>query len=618
MQPGGGPSRDDQRNLIIAMVLMMVVLLGFDLLVGRPMRERQAAERAAIAEQTQTQTPEQAAAAAPVSRAEAVASTQGARIPIDTPELDGSVRLEGARFDDLLLKRYHEAVDPESPEVSLLSPRGSRGGYDAFFGWQTRARDQASDVVDSFTAWSAPEGARLTPETPVTLTYEAPDGLRIERTIAVDDRFMFTIKDRITNTADAAQEVRPYGAVRREGLPLDFRNNGIVHQGLTGVFGPEQRLREIRYNTAEKHARDKARQRAGQDERIEEMTGTGGWLGISDHYWLTALVPAQSEEVTGYYDSRPEENGTDFRAAYRGAWRSLAPGESIEHEQRLFSGAKRVEDLTAYQEALSIPDFDKAVDWGNFWFLTRPFFALLHFLAQFTHNFGFAILLSTIVIRFGLFPLVYQSNKAMVKLRKLQPKMKEIQERYAADKQRQQQEMIRLYQTEKINPVSGCLPILFQIPIFFALYKTLTVTIEMRHTPFIGWIRDLSAPDPTSIFNLFGLLPAIGFDFHAIPLLGLLPAIGVWPILYGVSMWALQALSPPPTDKMQAQIFAMLPFIFTIMFAGFAAGLVIYWTWSNVLSILQQYVISRRMGVETQLDTFLAKRFGKKAPAAAE
>jgi len=394
---------------------------------------------------------------------------------------------------------------------------------------------------------------------------------------------------------------------------------------MIGVF--DERLRQVNYHAADKHARDRVRGRVGDDERIEEEQAQGGWLGITDHYWLTAVVLDQSERISAYFDSRTDDGTNNYRSAYRGQWREIPAGSSVTYTQRLFSGAKRYELLRQYQtgdEAVGggspIAKFDDAIDWGNFWFLTRPFFAMLHWFGQLfadwgiIFNFGLAILASTVVIKLLLFPLVYQSFKAMAKMRGMQPKMKELQERYAADKQRQQQELLRLYQTEKINPVSGCIPILLQIPVFFALYKTLTVTIEMRHEPFVGWIHDLSARDPTSLFNLFGLLP---FDPSTIPLIGAVLMIGVWPILYGVSMMALQALSPPPTDPVQAQVFRLLPILFTFMFAAFPAGLVIYWTWSNSLSILQQYVIMRRQGVETQLDKFLAKRL-RREPTAAE
>ncbi|MEZ5958765.1 MAG: membrane protein insertase YidC, partial [Hyphomonadaceae bacterium] len=410
-----------------------------------------------------------------------------------------------------------------------------------------------------------------------------------------------------------------FGTVRRDGMPEGFRNSAIVHQGLIGAFGPNNRLEQRTFKAADNHARDRGRGRKGEDERIIEAQGTGGWLGITDHYWLAAIIPDQNERISAYFDGRTVDGRNDYLASYRGSWREVPAGGEISYTQRFFAGAKRYELLRDYQSGSAetgggapIPRFDDAIDWGNFWFLTRPFFAMLHYFGQLfagwgiVFNFGLAILASTVVIKAIMFPLVYQSFKAMAKMRGLQPKMKEIQDRYAADKQRQQQEILKLYQTEKINPVAGCVPILLQIPVFFALYKTLTVTIEMRHEPFVGWVHDLSAQDPTSLFNLFGLLP------FAVPAFLM---IGLWPILYGVSMWALQALSPPPADPMQAQIFRFLPILFTVMFAAFPAGLVIYWTWSNTLSILQQYVIMRRQGVETQLDKFLAKRL---KPTAAE
>ncbi|MGD9815540.1 MAG: membrane protein insertase YidC [Hyphomonadaceae bacterium] len=621
MQNLGGPGNQETRNVILAIALSVLIFVGFEMLYSGPQRERLLEQqRAQAAQQAETQTQTGAsgqtaatpAPAAPVTREQAISATAGQRIAIVTDTVDGSIALTGARIDDLNLRGYRRTIDPASPEVMVLAPINAEFGQDAFFGWEQQAGETISVLADATSGWTAAQGATLTPATPVTLTLNTENGLVIERTIAIDQNYMFTITDVVRNPGDTPLQVRPLGVVRRQGLPEDYRFNGIVHQGLIGAFGPNQSLQQSGFRAAERHARDKARGRKGPDERIEELQGQGGWFGITDHYWLTAIVPDQNERVSTYFDARNEDNSTDYRTAYRGQWHDVPAGGSFTYQQRLFAGAKRYEVVRDYQRDLAIPRFDSAIDWGNFWFLTRPFFALLHMLSQFAGNFGLGILLTTIVVKLLLFPLVYQSFKAMAKMRALQPKMKEIQERYAADKQRQQQELLKLYQTEKINPVSGCIPILLQIPVFFALYKTLTVTIEMRHAPFYGWINDLSAPDPTSFVNLFGLLP---FDVHAIPVIGSLLIIGAWPILYGVSMWALQALSPPPTDPTQAAIFRFLPILFTVMFAGFAAGLVIYWTWSNMLSILQQYVIMRRQGVETQLDKFLAKRL---KPSAAE
>jgi YidC/Oxa1 family membrane protein insertase len=627
MQNPGGPGPGETRNVIIALALSAAIFLGFDLFYNAPNRAKMQAERAQAEETLRQQQAQQQSAATQqpdASQQQAPAAAAPApRIAIDTGSVDGSISLEGARIDELNLRRYRRTIEADSPEVTLLSPMTAERGHDAFFGWELQSGESISTLADAFSRWSADAAARLTPATPVTLTLQAGPGLTIERTISVDEDYMFTITDVVRNARTTPVSVRPFGAVRRQGLPEGFRVNGIVHQGLIGVFGPNHNYHQVRFGDADKHARNRTRGRAGADERIEEQQGQGGWLGITEHYWLAAIVPDQGEQISAYFDARTEPGGNDYRAAYRGQWREVPAGGAATYSQRLFAGAKQYQLLRDYMRGdrggAPIPRFDDAIDWGMFWFLTRPFFAMLHWFGQLfadwgiIFNFGLAILASTVIIKLILFPLVYQSFKAMAKMRGLAPKMKELQERYAADKQRQQQEILKLYQTEKINPVSGCVPILLQIPVFYALYKTLTVTIEMRHEPFVGWIHDLSTRDPTSIFNLFGLLPfEVSPTFFAGALI-----IGVWPILYGVSMWALQALSPPPTDPVQAQIFRLLPILFTFMFAGFPAGLVIYWTWSNTLSILQQYVIMRRQGVETQLDKFLAKRL-RRQPSPAE
>lgn len=629
MQNRGGIGPGETRNMIIAVVLSLAILLGFQFFYAGPQQARLAEQQRAQAEeqlrqQNAAQTEgaggtEAPAVSGPVSREQAL-NGGASRIAIDTPEVDGSISLVGARIDDLSLRQYRQTTDRDSAEVTLLSPINTQYGHDAFFGWEVQSGENSATLSDSRSPWTAPEGARLAPGQPVTLTFNAGDGRTIERTIAIDDHFMFTITDVVRNASGAPISVRPFGTVRRDGLPEGYRDQAMVHQGLIGAFGPTNSLQQTRFKQAQDHAKKRVRGRVGEDQRIEEAQGTGGWFGITEHYWLAAIIPDQNERVSAYFDSRQEDGAYDYRAAYRGQWRDVPAGGEITYTQRFFAGAKRVDLLQAYQRDLQIPKFDDAVDWGNMsWPLTRPFFTwILHPLSKLAGSFALGLLLSTVVIKLAMFPLVYQSYKAMAKMRVLGPKMKEIQERYAADKQRQQQEILKLYQVEKINPVAGCLPMLATIPVFFALYKTLSVTIEMRHAPFFGtWIRDLAAPDPTSIFNLFGLLPALGFDFHSIPVLGaLIPAVGVWALLYGVSMWALQALSPPPTDPVQAQIFRFLPIIFTLMFASFPAGLVIYWVWSNMLTIMQQYVIMRRQGTETQLDKFLAKRFAKSAKPA--
>jgi YidC/Oxa1 family membrane protein insertase len=621
MQLSGGQGPNETRNVIVAIVLSIGIFVGFDFFYAGPARERAQAERAQ-AEQAQDAertseaqsgtigAPEPLSSTEPVQREQVLASTAASRVPILTGSVDGSISLEGARIDDISMRGYHRTVDDSSPEITLLAPANTQFGHYAFFGWELQSGEAVSTVADARSTWALAEGATtLTPQTPVTLTLDAGNGVTVERTVAIDENYMFTITDVVTNTSGAPLAVRPFGTVRREGLPEGYTRNQIVHQGMIGAFGENNNSRQVTFENANNHVRDRGRGRVGDDERIDEMQGQGGWLGITDHYWLAAIIPAQTERTSTYFDASADGATNEYRAAYRGDWHQVAAGGQVTYTQHLFAGAQRYDLLNDYQRAQEIPRFIWAIDWGNFWFLTRPFFAMMHWFGQLfadwgiIFNFGLAILASTVVIKLLLFPLVYQSFKAMAKMRGMQPKMKEIQERYAADKQRQQQELLRLYQTEKINPVSGCIPILLQIPVFYALYKTLTVTIEMRHEPFVGWIQDLSARDPTSIFNLFSLLP------YDVPVWLM---IGAWPIMYGLSMWALQALSPPPTDPVQAQIFRLLPILFTVMFAAFPAGLVIYWTWSNSLSILQQYVIMRRQGVETQLDTFLKKRFGKK------
>jgi YidC/Oxa1 family membrane protein insertase len=604
--PGGSPGAPgDLRNMLLAFALSMAAIFLFDTFVSNPARER-AAAAARQAQQVQTQQIARGAPTAPIERS--VALSQDPRVALESSSVDGSINLVGARFDDLSLRNYRQAVAHDSPEVVLLSPQASVGAYDSYFGWEDPVT--GDDLVGARTPWNAPPGAKLTPQTPLVLTFTATNGLVFTRTIAMDDDFLFTISDSVQNPSGAVVNVRPFSVVRRHDLPRDFVASGIVHQGMAGVLGADHILQETKYADAKKFSDEKSQGKRQQESALFQKEGPGGWLGISDHYWLTALAPPQNEVIKATFDASAREGYTDYRADYVGSSKQIAPGQAIAYSQHLFAGAKRVDILQRYQKDLNIPDFDKAVDWGIFWFLTRPYFWLLDNLGKWAGNFGIGILLTTVIVKLALFPLLNASFVSMAKMRKLQPKMKDIQDRFAADKQRQQQEIIQLYQREKVNPVAGCLPLLPQIPIMYALYKVLTVTIEMRHAPFYGWIHDLSAKDPTTIFNLFGLLP---FNPTLLPVVGTFLAMGAWPILYGIAMAASYSMSTPPTDATQAQIMKLLPVLMTFMFAGFAAGLVIYWTWSTVLSVAQQYVIMRRNGIETEIDKFIAKRFGKKA-----
>lgn len=613
MRPG--PSGADNRNLILAMVLIMALVFAYETFVLGPQRQarqREAAFRAEQAQQLQQQAPgaEAVTPDEPLSREVALGASQ--RAPFLGAGVAGSLNLTGARIDDLALLNYRERLSPESERVTLLSPLDAAYSADAVFGWEERNVD--APLAGASTPWRQLSEGPLTPENPLLLQAQPEPGLTITRRVELTDEFLFTITDELANTGDRPRSVRPYGLVRREGLPQGYRQNGIVHQGMIGVFGADQKiLRDVKFERAQKLARDVAAGRRPSEEPILTETSRGGWLGLTDHYWLNAIIPSQEEPLTARFNARPDGADNFFIARYDGDYRELPAGGAISYTQRFFSGAKQNDLLQRYEEQLGVADFDKAIDWGNFWFLTRPLFGLLHWFYGLFGNYGLAIMAGTVVIKLLLFPLVSHSYKAMSKLRLIQPKMKEIQERYAADKQRQQQEMIALYQREKINPMAGCLPMLAPIPVFFALYKVLTVTIDLRHAPFFGWIQDLSAPDPTTIFNLFGLLP---FDPTAVPVIGSVLALGVWPIFYGVTMWGTMALNPPPPDPVQARIFQFLPLVFTFIFAGFAAGLVIYWTWSNLLTMLQQYIIMRRNGVVTEFDKFLAKRLGRGGAAA--
>jgi len=631
MQQPRGPN--ENRNLIIAVLLSAAIFFGFEFFYNAPMRARLEAQQRAHAAQTQASASIQAGQTPTASntaqtRVEALQASRAERVAIDTPTVDGSISLIGARFDDLSLRLYHETIDPHSPEVTLLIPQAAAHSYDAFLGWEDKFPNldaQGGCItrcgVGADQTWTAPAGARLTPSTPLTLSFKSNDGIEVVRTISIDQNYMLTVVDNVRNTGPATRSLRPYGVVRRLGVKADWSNRSIVHEGYVGAFGEHDELHTETHNKGEDHARDLDAGKIARGAHIVDASGPGGWLGLTDHYWLAALVPAQNEQISGYFDSRNIGDQIDYRTAYRGQFRDIPAGGTITYTQHFFAGAKRVDLLQSYQHDLSIPRFDEAVDWGNMtWPLTRPFFGwLLHPLATWlaslgvAYNFGIAILLSTIVIKALMFPLVYSSFKSMAKMRAIAPKQKEIQERYSADPQKAQQEILKLYQAEKANPVAGCLPIFLQIPVFFALYKTLNVTIEMRQAPFFGWIHDLSSPDPSSVLNPFHILP---IDLHSIPVIGAIIGIGVWPFLYGVSMYALQGLSPPPPDKTQAQIFRLMPLFFMFTFGAFPAGLVIYWTWSNTLSIIQQYVIMRRQGVETQFDKLLARL--RQRPAAAE
>jgi YidC/Oxa1 family membrane protein insertase len=583
---------EDQRNFFIAAGLIIVIFLMYDVFVVRPGQEAREAERqAAIEAAGELADPDLPVApnepAAPVFESRDAALDNATRVEIEGPAVVGSISLTGARFDDIRLVRHTTTVDDETP-VALLNPIGTEHVFYARDGWQS-ATPGFNDLPGGSTEWTLVSGSTLTPDSPVVLAYDSPSGLHFERTISVDEDYLFTLEDTVTNNAGSEVELSRYGLVRQEGMPEELVNNIAVFEGAIAVVNGS--TEQIKFSKLE------------DGEEMEESGSTGGWVGITQRYWMAAAIPDQDRSFTARFRTIDRAGTPAFEASFVEQAQALAPGASLTSTTRIFAGAKELDALQAVQDGLGVDKFDYAINWGWLWFLARPFVWLLHVLEGVTGHFGLAILALTLIIKILMFPLANRAYASMAKMKAVQPKMAEIKERYAADQQKQQQALMELYRKEKINPLAGCLPILPQIPIFFALYQTLFNAIEMRHAPFFGWIRDLSAPDPTNIWNLFGLIP---YDPSGLWLIGGVLGIGAWPIIMGLTMAAQQALNPPPPDPMQARIFAFLPVVFTFVLAPFAAGLVIYWAWNNFLSVLQQYVIMRRHGNETQFDKLVA------------
>lgn len=581
---------NDNRNLIVFALIAGLILLGYETFIVGPQARRIAAEH----HTAQAVAPAASAAVAPtLSLASALA--QSPRVAIDTPSLSGSINLKGARFDDLFLKGYHEEVSTTSPLVNLLRPEGVTDAYFASQGW---VGANLPGLPDDNTVWTLASPGALTPAHAVTLTYAAPSGLTFTRTIAVDLKSMFTITDTAANTSAGPVTLAPYASVKRIGLPAGLGKSSIVHEGAIGVLGADgQQLKLSSYKDWKKKG-------------DQDLPSHGGWLGVTDKYWMTTFIPPQSEAISASLRAAADPAGEDiYEAAYLGAARSIAPGAQASETTHLFAGAKTMPALNAYKASLGIPRFDDAVDWGHLWFLTKPIFTLLEFFYQKVGNFGVAILMLTVVIRLITFPLANRGFEMSVKMKKIQPELQALQKRLKEDPAAQQKEMMALYAREKVNPVTGCVPMLLPIPVFYALTKLLNVTIEARHAPFFGWIHDLSARDPTTILNLFGLIP---WDPSLAPLIGPLLGgmlhLGVWPIAYGLAMWLTQAMTPMQgVDPTQQMMFRFMPLIFTFIMAQYAVGLLIYWTWSSLMTIVQQYVLMRRFKVSNPIDDFLGR-----------
>jgi YidC/Oxa1 family membrane protein insertase len=581
----------DQRNVFIAIVLSLAVLLVWSLVF--PQRP---AEKARIQAPGQTQV--QGPVSAPITGApgesqlmeRAQALEASPRLAIEAPRVAGSISLTGARIDDLKLKDYREAASQKSANITLLSPSHGKGAYYAEFGWTGGA---GTAVPGADTVWAVEAGSRLELNSPVTLRWDSPQGLTFRLTYAIDANYMVTVTQEAANRGAAPATLTPFGRIVRQTIPTG-PTFMVQHEGFLGYVGED--LRERTWKSILKSG-------------AASWDSTSGWLGLTDKYWMTALAPPQNEPFTGHSDLEQLPGGVGTSASYELKARPIAVGGSARSVSHFFAGAKEVHVVDGYTKDLGIKKFDLAIDWGTFlWVLTKPLFYLLDFLRSLVGNFGVAILLVTVIVKLVFFPLANRSFVMMGKMKKLQPLMKELQERHKDDKAELQKQMMALYQKEKVNPLAGCLPIFIQIPVFFSLYKVIFTTIEMRHAPFFGWIQDLSARDPTALINLFGLLPFHAPDPAAFGVFGIIISavtVGVWPLVMGLTMFLQTSLNPAPADPTQKIVFGLMPVMFTVMLASFPAGLVIYYTWNNLLSITQQYVIMKRMGTPLDLSNAL-------------
>lgn len=591
---------EKNRNYFIAIGLSVVIVLAWQFLYMNPrmeaqqraaeaqqaLQQQQAAQEPAPGNVTVGNLPGAGQAQATATREQALAKSE--RVEIDTPAVAGSINLTGARFDDLKLREYHETVDDSSPLITLFSPADTKDGYFGEIGYV--GSDTSGQTPGPGTKWTLASGQKLTTTTPVTLSFTNDKGIVFNRTISIDDHYMISVSDKIENPGSEAVTLSSYGRITRNNKPVT-PSVWVIHEGFLGVFGADGSLAEHTYSNVEEDAFTSAK-------------ATGGWLGITDKYWAATIVPPQAMAYEGRFthftDGQPR-----YQADYKGEPLTIQPGQSTELKNMVFAGAKEVPLVDRYAEEYKIPHFDLLIDWGWFYFITKPMFQLMDFFFRHVGNFGVAILLTTIVVKLIFFPLASKQYASMANMKRMQPKMEELKAKHGDDRMALQQAMMALYKEEKINPIAGCWPVLLQIPVFFALYKVIYVTIEMRHAPFFGWIQDLSAPDPTSLFNLFGLLP---YDVPHFLL------IGVWPLIMGITMFLQMRMNPTPPDPTQQMIFNWMPLVFTFMLASFPAGLVIYWAWNNTLSVTQQAVIMKRHGAKIELFDNL-KGFFKRKPA---
>ncbi len=563
---------NENRNLIVAIILSIGIFLGFNYFFESPQQP--------VQKTTQTQSPSNTVSSeslsdmrpkpqikpesASISREKLIESRP--RIEIKTPYLQGSIDPRGVRIDDLKLIRYHTTVDPKSPEIILFSPEGTKDFYYADFGWVSPLKDLILPTTE--TTWAI-EGDVLTPESPLILKWTNGQGLYFERIISVDDQYLFTITDRVENKSGKTVILNPYGLISRGGtLPLS--GYYALYEGPLGVL--DGSLNEISYEDV-------------RSKKNISHSSVGGWIGMTDKYWLSALIPDPSMSLEAHFKAVEAENQSPlYQTDFLGTGVTLETGNTTTLTHHLFAGAKVVTLLDAYEQTLNVPKLDRAVDFGWFYLITKPLFYVLTFINTWTQNFGVSILILTVLVKLLFFPLANKSYKAMGRMKKLQPEITKLQAHYKDDKVKQNQELMAFYKKNRVNPMAGCLPLVIQIPVFFALYKVLFISLEMRHAPFFGWIHDLSAPDPTTLFNLFGLIPWTPPTFLM---------IGIWPLIMGATMILQQRMSPQPADPTQAKVMMVMPIFFTYLLSQFPVGLVIYWAWSNILTIGQQTLVMK-------------------------
>jgi YidC/Oxa1 family membrane protein insertase len=564
----------DQKRLFLAIAMSLAILLGYQYFVAPHMPQPP------IAPVQTTAAPTAAANAAPMAVAGPPVPKVVPRVKIDAPRVRGSISLLGARLDDIVLTDYRETLAPDSPFVRLLEPRSEEHPYYVQYGW-TAGSGETVKLPDNDTTWTA-SADTLTTKAPVTLSWDNGAGLTFKIELAIDNDYLFTVKQSVTNNGGQPVKLLPWSRIRRDYKP-QVAGYYVLFEGLYGVA--DGTLKEMKYDDTKSEGDKKG-------GLAFDYTGTGGWAGITDKYWLAALIPDQAVPQTVNF-RHIDDHGDRYQVDYLTQEpETVAPGATATLGSHIFAGAKLVHLLDRYQDELGLPHFDKAVDFGWFYFLTKPIFYAIDYLYGLIGNFGLAIMVFTVFAKAVFFPLANYSYRSMSKMKLLAPKVAALKERFKDDPQKMQQEMMGLYKAEKVNPASGCLPMFVQIPVFFSLYKVIFVTIEMRQAPFFGWIHDLSVVDPTNIFNLFGLIPFDPSQFSSYL------HLGVWPVIMGITMYCQQLLNPPPPDPVQARLFKFMPILFTFMMGNFPAGLVIYWSWNNTLSIGQQWLIMRR----TKLD----------------